>query len=152
MHLDAFLAGEGVQGVANGSIKPPRHYEDFIPEEVPIQPDNSSHATASHQAQAKAKEIEMRNKEAREAWETEKKDYYSSLERWQQKDGRARFAILSSIDESLVFTVQHCKTSKEMLNLLGGLFREHGLVQRCTVWTDFVQFRFDSSSSVMAFT
>ena len=80
----------------------------------------------------------------------EKKDMnQEETRRWNMKDAKAQYWIVSTIDRSVVHHIMTCKTAKEMFQKLKLIYEKDTETQKCQLLQEFYAYKYDRSKDVM---
>jgi hypothetical protein len=85
--------------------------------------------------------------------ETEAKpaaDRTSEVQKWEAKDAKAQYYVVTTVDSSITPHIMMCTTSKQMLDILNNIYQRDSNQQKCMLLQEFYNYKYDGNKDIMS--
>jgi hypothetical protein len=70
------------------------------------------------------------------------------VQKWEAKNAKAQYYVVTMIDSSITPHIMMCTTSKQMLDILNNIYQRDSSQQKCMLLQEFYNYKYDGNKTL----
>jgi hypothetical protein len=77
-------------------------------------------------------------------------DGTSEVQKWEAKDAKAQYYVLTTVDSSITPHIMMCTMPKQMLDILNSIYQKDSSKRKCMLLQEFYNYKYDRNKDIMS--